>query len=96
VTITARRSRRAWLGSLPVTGGAAAIAALTAAGCAKTPDEGDALSGKGVDLRPPMGKVETEPFECPATADAGGFTFDKIAVWRDDAKAAYSMIHDDM
>jgi hypothetical protein len=29
-------------------------------------------------------------------ADPGGFTYKKIGTWRDDAKAAYSMIHDDM
>jgi hypothetical protein len=32
---------------------------------------------------------------CEGT-DPGGFTFDKIATWKDDAKAAYSFIHDDM
>jgi hypothetical protein len=77
--------------------GIAALAMVTAAaGCASTPDDSEALSGKGVNLRPAAGMVDTTPFECPAASDAGGFTFDKIAVWRDDAKAAYSMIHDDM
>ena len=72
------------------------LAALLGAGCAKTPNDDDAISGKGVDLRPPAGTIDNKPFECSATTDAGGFTFDKIPVWRDDAKAAYTMIHDDM
>jgi peptidoglycan/xylan/chitin deacetylase (PgdA/CDA1 family) len=33
--------------------------------------------------------------ECEPTA-AGTFTFEKIAIWADDARGAYSMIHDDM
>jgi len=32
---------------------------------------------------------------CAGPSNAGAFTFDKVATWRDDAKAAYSMIHDD-
>jgi hypothetical protein len=87
-------------GSFQRFGQAPAFAALILGsallGCAATPDESEALSGKGVDLRPAAGMVDTTPFECPAEGDAGGFTFDKIPVWRDDAKAAYTMIHDDM
>jgi hypothetical protein len=50
-----------------------------------------------VELRQPCcGKVETTPVACTATTNAGAFTFDKVATWRDDAKAAYSMIHDDV
>lgn len=33
---------------------------------------------------------------CEAPADAAGFTFQRIAVWRDDAKAAYTIFHDDL
>ena len=44
----------------------------------------------------PAGRVEDGPFECPATAASGAITFEKIAEWRDDATAAYTMIHDDM
>jgi hypothetical protein len=62
-------------------------------GCAATPDD---VNFATPDLRPAAGMVDTKPFECMATSDAGGFTFDKIAVWRDDAKAAYTIIHDDM
>jgi hypothetical protein len=40
--------------------------------------------------------VTEDPMECQNAEDAGGFTFTKIAVWRDDATSAYSMIHDDM
>jgi hypothetical protein len=47
-------------------------------------------------LREPCcGTVETTPVACAGPATAGAFTFDKVATWRDDAKAAYSMIHDD-
>ena len=47
-------------------------------------------------LREPCcGTVETKPVTCQGPANAGAFTYDKIATWRDDAKAAYSMIHDD-
>jgi hypothetical protein len=67
--------------------------AVAAAGCAGTPDDAHFSTP---DLRPAAGKIDTKPFECIATSDAGGFTFDHVAVWRDDAKAAYTMIHDDM
>ncbi len=33
---------------------------------------------------------------CTTAADPGSFTFQKIARWRDDAEAAYTMIHDDI
>src|SRR5436190_22582308 len=69
------------------------LLAAVAAGCAGTPDDAHFATP---DLRPAAGKVDTKPFECIATSDPGGFTFDHIAVWRDDAKAAYTMIHDDM
>ena len=35
-------------------------------------------------------------FEACSEAQAGSFSFVKIGTWRDDAKAAYSFIHDDM
>jgi Polysaccharide deacetylase len=44
----------------------------------------------------PAGVIPKEPTACMAAADAGAFTFQKIATWRDDAKAAYAMIHDDV
>ena len=40
--------------------------------------------------------IEDEPVDCDSGADAGSFSFVKIATWKDDATAAYSMIHDDM
>jgi hypothetical protein len=73
-----------------------ALLAAAAAGCAATPDDSAGLSGTGEGLGPAAGTVDTTPFECMFTTEAGGFTFDKIAVWRDDAKAAYTIIHDDM
>ncbi len=45
---------------------------------------------------PPPDVIDDSPVACHAAADAGGFTFVKLATWKDDAKAAYSMIHDDM
>jgi len=68
---------------------------ILVAGCAATPDDLAGLK-PGMNLRPPAGTIDNKPFECPMTTEAGGFTFDHIAVWRDDAKAAYTMIHDDM
>ncbi|MCA9640543.1 MAG: polysaccharide deacetylase family protein [Myxococcales bacterium] len=42
------------------------------------------------------GSVENPPVECSGSeTDAGGFTFIELAKWKDNAKAAYSMIHDD-
>ena len=37
-----------------------------------------------------------DPIPACEPAGAGGFTFEKIATWADDAKGAYSFIHDDM
>jgi hypothetical protein len=54
-------------------------------------------TGPTMTLMPPAnGKIPTTPGECMGTADPGAFTFDRIATWRDDATAAYTMIHDDM
>ena len=44
---------------------------------------------------PPAGRVEDGPFTCTADAAAGAITFEKIGEWRDDAAAAYTIIHDD-
>jgi hypothetical protein len=44
--------------------------------------------------RPPPGPPDAA-FVCTPT-DLGTVTFERIATWRDDAKGAYSMIHDDM
>jgi hypothetical protein len=65
---------------------------------------GSGAGGAGGSMPPPImfgtpaGKIDTVPVECAAAAvtDAGGFTFEKIAEWRDDATAAYTMVHDDM
>ena len=53
-----------------------ALAGALGAACAKTPNDGDAISGKGVKLRDPVGTIDSKPFERPATSDAGGFTFE--------------------
>ncbi len=84
------------LASSGITAGFVAALAIGSAGCAKMPNDSAGIAGGDVPLREPIGKVDTEAFVCSNTTDAGGFTFDKIAVWRDDAKAAYTMIHDDM
>jgi len=49
---------------------------------------GSGAGGGGVGANTPQA-------EC-TPADAGSFTFERIAVWRDDASSAYSMVHDDM
>ena len=43
----------------------------------------------------PAGRVEDGPFTCMSDAAAGAVTFEKIGEWRDDATAAYTIIHDD-
>lgn len=40
--------------------------------------------------------VNVEAVVCETPDDAGGFTYSHIGTWRDDATAAYSMIHDDL
>jgi hypothetical protein len=63
-------------------------------------DHQDGDAGPGIDpgqLQPPAnGVVDVDPVVCKADDDAGGFTFARIATWRDDATAAYSIIHDDL
>ncbi len=39
--------------------------------------------------------MEDGPFTCTGDAPAGAITFEKIGEWRDDATAAYTIIHDD-
>jgi hypothetical protein len=43
----------------------------------------------------PAGRIEDGPFMCTSDAAAGAITFEKIGEWRDDASAAYTIIHDD-
>jgi hypothetical protein len=82
----------------------AASLAVAVSACSGTPAPVDptgfggmgGTTGLAMLQEPCCGKVETEPVMCAGPAAAGAFTFDKIATWRDDAKAAYSMIHDDM
>jgi peptidoglycan/xylan/chitin deacetylase (PgdA/CDA1 family) len=82
-----------------------ALPALLVAACASDPAPGapggaGGMGGAGgglAMLNPPKnGAIDVDPVICTTTADAGAITFDHIAVWRDDAKGAYSMIHDDV
>jgi peptidoglycan/xylan/chitin deacetylase (PgdA/CDA1 family) len=41
-------------------------------------------------------RVDIRPLVCGGPADAGAITFEKIAPWRDDARAAYAIVHDDL
>src|SRR4051812_28763138 len=70
----------------------AATLALTSAACGapEPPLKRDAGGGGGggslAMLREPCcGAVDTKPVECAAPTDAGGFTFVKVATWKDDA-----------
>jgi len=76
---------------------AAALAAAAVACAGSKPPGGD---DEGTDGGPGGdGWVPPPPpdaFVCSSGAETGGLTFEKIATWRDDVKAAYSMIHDDM
>src|SRR5262245_66506709 len=74
---------------------ATALAAASAcAGSKPAGDDDGADGGPGGDgwVPPPP----PDAFVCSSGAETGGLTFEKIATWRDDVKAAYSMIHDDM
>jgi peptidoglycan/xylan/chitin deacetylase (PgdA/CDA1 family) len=42
------------------------------------------------------GGDDDEVIEACEPTSAGGFAFEKVATWADDAKGAYSLIHDDM
>jgi hypothetical protein len=74
--------------------GCCVLLVLGAAACSGGAPGGDDGDDDGVG--PDAGSIVEPPFQCEVGGDAGGFTFMKIATWRDDAKAAYSMIHDDM
>jgi Polysaccharide deacetylase len=78
----------------------ALVFALSLGACAgKAPpgngdDDGDDdTSGPNIDAGVPS--TPDAGYEACAESDPGAFTFEKIAKWRDDAKAAYSFIHDD-
>jgi peptidoglycan/xylan/chitin deacetylase (PgdA/CDA1 family) len=81
--------------------GGLALAALSA-GCARDPVAGDPTVSPDPEpppapnFNPPAGRIETTPTACEAPADAAGFTFEQLAGWRDDADAAYAMVHDDL
>jgi hypothetical protein len=78
-------------GSAGGNGGSAGGTGGSAGGTGGTPNPlPDVTFGK------PVGVIPTTPTACMAAADAGAFTFQKIATWRDDAKSAYTMIHDDV
>jgi hypothetical protein len=40
--------------------------------------------------------VDTTATACASRIEAGGFSFEQIARWRDDATAAYAIVHDDL
>ncbi len=41
-------------------------------------------------------RIDSNPVACRSRADAGAFAFEKVAPWRDDATAAYAIVHDDL
>jgi hypothetical protein len=65
------------------------LAALCLSGCLHAP-------GRTPAAAPDQARIDTRPLACGGEADAGGFTFEKIAPWRDDASAAYAIVHDDL
>jgi hypothetical protein len=86
------------------------VLVLTASlGCASDPPKNGNTGGSGgtrgtggtggpiinPSFGPPAGRIEDGPFTCTADAAAGAITFEKIGEWRDDATAAYTIIHDD-
>lgn len=64
------------------------LSAACSSGSAGGGDDDDDGDG-GVNPRPDASIAACEP------TSAGGFTYEKIAAWADDAKAAYSFVHDD-
>lgn len=52
--------------------------------------------GDDADDGPEEGIDDGETGECEGAEEPGAISFQYIATWRDDADAAYSMIHDDM
>ena len=65
------------------------LAALLLSGCVHS-------SGRNRSGPPGVGRVDTTPLVCRSPREAGGFTFEKVAPWRDDASAAYAIVHDDL
>jgi peptidoglycan/xylan/chitin deacetylase (PgdA/CDA1 family) len=90
MTATATISTSLRFPALVLLSGLAGAACSSAGGAGDDDDDDDGLDGG---IRPP--DPDASIGEC-APAAAGGFTFEKIATWLDDATAAYSMIHDDM
>jgi hypothetical protein len=66
---------------------------LSLAACSSGASRGDD-DDDGSDGGPPGGRPDAQIAACEP-ASAGGFTFEKIATWADDAKGAYSFVHDD-
>jgi hypothetical protein len=80
----------------------AALSSALLAACAGSkpggggdPDAGDDDNPDRPDGRRPPPPPPDAAFQCDSS-DLGTVRFERIAKWRDDAKAAYSMIHDDM
>ncbi|HEY0707656.1 MAG TPA: hypothetical protein VGG33_12715, partial [Polyangia bacterium] len=82
-----------------------AAAVLSAAGCARDPRPDDpTVTPPGPPIgpppepmfNPPAGQIDVTPIACTAPGDPGAITFEKIGAWRDDATAAYAMVHDDL
>jgi hypothetical protein len=90
--------RRATRSALAALSAAAALSLVACAGSkpggSDDPDAGDDDSERPDGRRPPPGPPDA-PFVCDS-ANLGAVTFERIATWRDDAKGAYAMIHDDM
>lgn len=57
---------------------------------------GDGASDAGPMPSKPRAIVPSTISMCTSPTEAGAFTFDHIGIWRDDATAAYVLIHDDM
>ena len=85
-----------------------ALVLIASLGCASDPKPGNTGGSGGSrgtggtggpmfnpSFGPPAGRIEDGPFTCTADAAAGAITFEKIGEWRDDATAAYTIIHDD-
>jgi peptidoglycan/xylan/chitin deacetylase (PgdA/CDA1 family) len=65
------------------------LAALLLCGCIHVP-------GRSGHPPPKVQAIDTRPLVCSRPADAGEIRFEKIAPWRDDAAAAYALVHDDL
>jgi hypothetical protein len=71
------------------------VAVFVLAACSTAGGDDDNPGDDDDDDGPPTPTIDASLGECTA-ANAGGFQFEKIATWLDDATAAYSMVHDDM